>query len=131
MKKFFISILLFVCATLLGCTNEPPPNIENIVYDSGTGVITITLSSENRVDLASVKTMATLTKGGFTGDEIDFTITGAVPGTTYTLSGFNPALQSDEDYYLVFEEGAFGNYGQWSLTGRDDKSDPLVWEFAG
>ena len=130
MKNIFILSVPLLFILIIGCMYEPPPDIESITT-SGSPVtqITITLEGDNRVDLAVVKTKITLTKGGFTGDQIDFTITGAVPGKTYTVDNFIPVLQIGKDYFFVFEEGAFGNYGQWSLTGQNDKSDPIVWKF--
>ncbi len=129
MKRIFILSILLLCAIFFSCTGEPPPQIENITYNSTTQTIEIKLSADNRVDLTNVRTKISLTKGGFTGDDIDFIITGTVPGDTYQLNGFSPALQSGQKYYLVFKEGAFGNYGQWSFGGMDDKSDPGAFEF--
>ncbi len=131
MKKILVFSVPLLFTFFISCMFEPPPDIESITT-LGTPVtqIKITLEGDNRVDLTTVKTKITLTKGGFTGDEIDFKITGSVPGSEYTLDNFNPTLQIGQDYYIVFEEGAFGNYGQWSWpTGQNDKSAPLVWKF--
>ena len=111
---------------LFGCAEEQP-DIESITYNSGPGTFVITLSAQNRVDTATTKTLMKLSEGGFSWPELDFTITGAVPGITYTLDNFNPALKIGQGmkYYFSFEEGAFGNYGVFGVL--NDKSSPGVY----
>ena len=128
MKKIIILFIVLLFAVLFGCA-EDQPEIENITYNPvGDGAFVITIAATNRVDNATTKSLMSLTVGGFTGTELDFTLTGAVPGTTYTLSGFTPALQSGQTYYFSFEEGAFGNYGIFGVL--NDKSSPGVYTVA-
>ena len=117
----FLCILLFL-VILVGCT-DVKPDIVSVEYVAGKFVIT--LAGNNRNDQQTVKSLMTITEGGFTGTEIDFsfdTFTDNV--NTYTLTGFSPPLVSGEIYYFSFQEGAFGNYG---IPGLTDKSSAGVY----
>ncbi len=126
MKKiiFYSIILLILSLAFFRCTVEGPPHVESVSYAGG--IITITLTENNRIDDMDVfKSKITITEDSFNGTEIDFTVTGAVPGTSYNLVPVPPAdLQSGHDYYITFEEGAFGNYGIWEVTGNTGESLP-------
>ena len=129
MKKFIILYILSLCMFFIGCMDEIPPDIKGITYVRATGQIKITLASMNKVETNTVTTMIKMTKGGFTGLEITFIISPDTDSDIYFLENFIPSLQPGEKYYILFEEGAFGNYGQWTLSGQDDKSDLVVYEF--
>ena len=126
MKKIIFSniILLILSLAFFRCTIEPPPCVESVSYAGGK--ITINLTADNRVtDMDVIKSKISLTEDSFNGTEIDFTVTGAVPGTSYSLVPASPSdLQSGHDYYITFEEGAFGNYGTWAGAGDSGKSLP-------
>jgi hypothetical protein len=118
MKKIIFSsiILLILSLVFFRCNIEPPPHVTDVQYNAGN--IDITLSADNRLPTSEVETKITITEDSFNGTAIDFTVTGAVPGTSYSL---NPAsaLQSGHDYYITFEEGAFGTSGTGTgITGE-------------
>lgn len=125
-KKIFFSILILILSlTFFRCNIEPPPCVESVSYAGG--IITISLTANNRItDMDVIKSKITLTKDSFNGTEIDFTIDGttAEPCDTYEMTGFSPLLLSGHDYYMTFEEGAFGNYGIWEATGTTGESLP-------
>ena len=126
-KIIFLSIFL-LCVSFTGC--GPGVNITDIDITGLPAQIRVIVAEENQIDdMSYLKSKITLTKGGFTGEKIDFDITGDVPGTTYTLNNFSPALRNGQKYYLAFEEGAFGDYGRWTFDGSNDMSDPIVFEF--
>ena len=125
MKKiiFYSIILLILSLAFFRCTVEPPPHVTDVQYNAPN--IDITLSENNRLPTSEVKTKITISEDSFNGTAIVFTVTGAVPGTSYSLVPVDPlALQSGHDYYITFEEGAFGNYGIWEVTGNTGESLP-------
>ena len=126
MKKIIFSSILILILSLafFRCNIEPPPHVTAVQYNAGN--IDITLSADNRItNMDVIKSKISLTEDSFNGTVIDFTVTGAVPGTSYNLVPVPPAvLQSGHDYYITFEEGAFGNYGIWETTGITGESHP-------
>ncbi|HEB32345.1 MAG TPA: hypothetical protein ENI15_15980 [Spirochaetes bacterium] len=130
MKKIILTALLLVSATLISCSIEPPPNVSSITANVGLQQITIVLEANNYVTPQSkVKSKITLTRGSFTGTVINFEFVGfSTPASTYTLDSFEPAIQSGQTYYFAFEQGAFGNYGEWySPSETRGESDPGVY----
>ena len=124
MKKiiFFSILILILSLAFYRCTIEPPPHITDVQYNSVTEHIDITLSGNNYVSTTEVETRITLSEDSFNGAAIDFTV---IENNTKSYS-LNPAstLQSGHDYYMTFEEGAFGNYGDWTGIGDSGESLP-------
>ncbi len=125
MKKTIFFCILLLSVILIGCT-DVQPDIVRVEYNSGPPEnFVITLGGNNRNDEQTVKSLMTITAGGFTGTEIDFNFESFTDNSdTYTLIGFSPALVNGQTYYFSFEEGAFGNYG---IPGLTDKSSPGVY----
>ncbi len=130
MKKIIIPALLLVSATLISCSIEPPPNVSSITPNVGLTKITIELEADNQIDDPNViKSKITITRRSFNGTVISFDFIGfTTPDSTYELGSFETALQSGQTYYFVFEQGAFGNYGEWySPSDTRGESDPGVY----
>jgi len=125
MKKAIFLCILLLCVILVGCT-DVKPDIVSVEYVPGIpGKFVITLAGNNKNNEQTVKSLMTITEGGFTGTEIDFSFESFTDNPKiYTLINFSPPLVSGEIYYFSFQEGAFGNYG---IPGFTDKSSPGVY----
>ncbi len=123
-KKIFFSILILILSlAFFRCTVEPPPHVTDVQYNSLNGRIDITLSGNNYLPTNEIETRITLSEDSFNGTSIDFNVNES-DITQYYLDSFDPALKSGHDYYITFEEGAFGNYEDWTGWGDSGESLP-------
>ena len=128
MKTNFLIVLGTVLAfSVSACANtNVTPNIQSVNINSAGSEITLVLEGVNQASESQVIAKLKLRRESLQTNDISFAIltTGGVSFTdsnSYTLSSFNPALESGKTYYLLATTGAFNNSGGLTESGQSNE----------